>query len=141
MKSLYICACLALTGCAEETSTQTQAASTKAPGHMCQQPPQQALDACANLTAGAACSFDADGHHIDGTCRNGPDGQGPLACAPQMRLPPPEAIDACASSTAGAACAFTVDGHDVTGTCKAGPDGSGPLACAPDQPPPPPPGA
>lgn len=142
MKSLYICACLALTGCAEDTSAQTQAASTTPPagpgyGHMCR-PPQEALDACANLAAGAACSFDADGHHVDGTCRTGPDGQGPLACAPQMRMPPPEAIDACASASAGASCAFTVDGHDVTGTCKAGPDGNGPLACAPDQPPPPP---
>lgn len=140
MKSLYICAGLALaSGCVEETSAEIQAASTPPPasgsGAMCR-PPHEALDACASLAAGAACSFDADGHHVDGTCRTSPDGQGPLACAPQHRPPPPEALDACASSTAGASCVFTIDGHDVTGTCRTPPDGDGPLACAPDQPPP-----
>jgi hypothetical protein len=52
------------------------------PGHG---PPPQALAACANLAVGAACAFDVDAHHVEGTCQNGPDGHGPLACAPDRR--------------------------------------------------------
>jgi hypothetical protein len=48
-------------------------------------PPPEAFDACASSTAGAACAFDVDGHHVAGTCRQGPDGQGPLGCAPDQR--------------------------------------------------------
>lgn len=48
-------------------------------------PPPEAFEACESLEAGAACSVTApDGHTISGTCRPGPDGQGPLACAPEQ---------------------------------------------------------
>ena len=50
-------------------------------------PPQAALDACANQSAGDSCAFDIDSHHITGTCRQGPNGSGALACAPDQ--PPP----------------------------------------------------
>ncbi len=46
-------------------------------------PPQEAIDACAKLTAGASCSFGFDGRAHQGLCRRGPEGQGPVACAPQ----------------------------------------------------------
>lgn len=117
-------------------------------------PPPQAIDACANLGAGATCAFDVDSHHVTGTCRQGPNDSGPLACAPDQPPPPPPgggsgddcgpppappqaAIDACATSSAGASCTFDLDSHHITGTCRQPPDGSGALACAPDQPPPP----
>jgi hypothetical protein len=45
-------------------------------------PPPEALAACSGLSAGQNCSFSHDGHDITGTCRNGPDGNGPIACAP-----------------------------------------------------------
>jgi hypothetical protein len=46
-------------------------------------PPQAALDACGGKAAGDTCSLTApDGQAVSGTCRNGPDGAGPLACAP-----------------------------------------------------------
>lgn len=144
---LRLCAALlfiSVAACVDDTSSSTQASSdpTVDSGHPgCPPPPpEEAFTACDGSTAGAACAFDIGGHHIDGTCRSGPDGDGPLACAPNHPPPPPpppqEAIDACASSTAEAACAFDIDGHDIDGTCKTGPDGNGPLACAPDQPPP-----
>jgi len=141
---LRLCAVLSLTlgaaACVDDTSADTQASSNaQGSGHPHRPPPQEALDACESLAAGDACAFAHDGHDISGTCKNGPEGDGPLACAPDRPPPPQEAFDACASSAAGDTCAFTIDGHDVTGTCKTGPDGNGDLACAPDQPPPPPP--
>jgi hypothetical protein len=45
-------------------------------------PPSEALAACSGASAGQSCSFSHDGHDITGTCRNGPDGNGPIACAP-----------------------------------------------------------
>ncbi|MEL7369818.1 MAG: hypothetical protein AAFN74_12950 [Myxococcota bacterium] len=45
-------------------------------------PPPAALDACLDLAVGDACQFLHGDHSIEGTCRHGPDGQGPLACAP-----------------------------------------------------------
>ena len=141
---IRLCAVLSLAlgaaACLDETSADTQASSVgSGSGHHHGPPPPEAFDACENLAAGDACAFDIDTHHIDGTCKNGPDGDGPLACAPNNPPPPPqESIDACASSAAGDTCAFTIDGHDITGTCKNGPDGTGPLGCAPDQPSPPP---
>ena len=108
-------------------------------------PPQVAIDACASLAADAACTFAGrDGETVTGTCKTGPDGSSTLACAPaggpggpggpdgEGMGPPQAAIDACASLAADAACTFTDPmGTDVTGTCKTGPDGSSPLACAP----------
>ena len=171
-----LCTALLLAGLAsacidDATASSSQAAATPSAlgSGGCHRPPPlppQAIDACANLTAGAACAFDIDSHHVTGTCRQGPNGSGPLACAPDQPPPPPggsgsggppppppggsgsgddcdpppppqAALDACASSSAGASCAFDLDSHHITGTCRQPPDGSGPLACAPDQPPPP----
>jgi hypothetical protein len=47
-------------------------------------PPPEALSACANSAADAACSFSIEGRTVDGTCRQGPDGAA-LACAPARR--------------------------------------------------------
>jgi len=52
-------------------------------------PPREAVDACTGLAAGAACSFAIDGRTLTGTCRVGPDGSGPTACAPADMPPPP----------------------------------------------------
>ncbi|MFO0598954.1 MAG: hypothetical protein U0228_26840 [Myxococcaceae bacterium] len=98
-------------------------------------PPPEALAACQSSSAGAACSFSLGGRTLDGTCRNGPNGEA-LACAPphgqgQHHGPPPEALAACASSSAGAACQVTTpDGQQLSGTCVAGPQGQA-LACLP----------
>lgn len=142
---LRLCAALwfvSVTACVDTTSSGSQASSDPTADHGSCRPPDEAFAACANASAGDTCAFDIGGHHVDGTCKSGPDGNGPLACAPNLPPPPPppqEAIDACASATAGDTCAFDLDGHHVDGTCRNGPDGGGPLACAPDQPPPPPP--
>jgi hypothetical protein len=99
-------------------------------------PPQEAIDACENLSEGASCSFTGHGHTMTGTC-HGPEGL-PSACMPNGGPPPPpqEAIDACQSSTSGASCSFTLDGQSMTGACRA-PQGK-PLACVPKGMPPPP---
>lgn len=126
----------ALAACVDDaTASNTQSSTDPTGSGAHRPPPQESLDACASLTAGAACSFDLDSHHITGTCYQ-PDASKPLACKPDQPPPPPqEALDACASSSAGASCAFDIDSHHVTGTCRQ-PDASKPLACAPDQPPP-----
>ena len=55
------------------------------PGHRGPpRPPREALAACEGAAANAACAFDIDGHHLDGTCQ--PVGEA-LACAPNN--PPP----------------------------------------------------
>ena len=142
---LRLCAVLSVAlgaaACVDDTSAASQASSDPqaGSGHKCP-PPKEAFDACASSSAGAACTFSIDGHDITGTCKNGPDGNGPLGCAPDHPPPPPqESLDACASASAGDTCTFSHDGHDIAGTCKNGPDGTGPLGCAPDQPPPGPP--
>lgn len=124
-----------ITACVDDTSQDSQA-SAIADGGRHGPPPAEAFAACDGLVADATCTFDIDGHHIDGTCRTGPDGDGELACAPKRRPPPPEAFDACDGATVDAACSFDIDGHHVEGTCRSGPDGDGPLGCAPPQPPP-----
>ena len=46
-------------------------------------PPQEVVDACGNLTVGDACSFTGHrGQTHTGTCQQGRDGNGPLACRP-----------------------------------------------------------
>ncbi len=108
-------------------------------------PPQAALDACANLSQGDACSFTDRGHDLAGTCdapegkplacrpAGGPDGQGPQGQQRPPR-PPQAAIDACQNLSSGASCSFTLEGQTLTGTCRA-PQGK-PLACMPDHMPP-----
>jgi hypothetical protein len=130
-----LCILLALaSGCVDDATASDSQSATAARGSDHRPPPPEALDACATGSAGGACAFDIDGHHVTGTCTQGP-ADGPLACKPDHPPPPPETFDACASSAAGDACAFDIDGHHVTGTCRQGPDGQGPLGCAPDQPP------
>jgi hypothetical protein len=94
-------------------------------------PPQEAIDACANLSDGATCTVSFHGQTIQGKCHAGPSGREPLVCMPP---PPPEAIEACASLSEGTACAVTHDGHTMQGTCRNSPSGEGPLACAPQPP-------
>jgi len=55
------------------------------PGHRGPpRPPREALAACEGAAVDAACAFDIDGHHVEGTCK--PVGEA-LACAPNN--PPP----------------------------------------------------
>lgn len=128
---------LSATACVDDaTASDSQSATAARGSGEHRPPPQEAFDACASSAAGDACAFDIDSHHVTGTCRQGPDADKPLACAPDQPPPPPQAsLDACANSTAGAACAFDIDSHHITGTCRQ-PDAQEPLACAPDQPPP-----
>jgi 4-amino-4-deoxy-L-arabinose transferase-like glycosyltransferase len=49
--------------------------------------PQEALDACANLTQGAECSFQGRDRAVNGTCIMPPN-LNQLACAPQGMIPP-----------------------------------------------------
>lgn len=100
-------------------------------------PPAEAKQACANLSASAACSFTIEGRSIAGTCLNRPMG-GELVCHPNdvpmgiARHGPPQAsIDACQGKAANAACSFVAPhGQTMTGTCFAPPNGKG-LACRP----------
>lgn len=50
-------------------------------------PPQEAVDACAKLADGAACSVAFGDRTVEGICRKPPCGDGPLACMPSA--PPP----------------------------------------------------
>jgi hypothetical protein len=52
-------------------------------------PPPEAFAACKELSDGAACTVSFHGEALDGTCRSGPDGKGPLACVPANMPPPP----------------------------------------------------
>lgn len=100
-------------------------------------PPQEAIDACSGKAAGDACSVTMHGQAHEGTCRNGPDGQGTLACMPARPPgPPPEAKAACDGKSEGATCSVTHGDRTMEGTCRRGPDGNGDLACAPSGPPP-----
>ncbi|MBI5951528.1 MAG: glycosyltransferase family 39 protein [Chloroflexi bacterium] len=106
--------------------------------------PQEALDACANLTEGTSCSFtQANGNTINGSCITPPN-LNALACAPQgMNQPngqnqllgrqtaPQQAVDACAESTQGAACSFNLqNGNTINGSCIIPPNSTD-LTCAP----------
>ncbi|MCC6525016.1 MAG: hypothetical protein IT373_20345 [Polyangiaceae bacterium] len=52
-------------------------------------PPPEALAACKDLAADAACKVVLPERSIEGTCRKGPDADKPLACAPAHMPPPP----------------------------------------------------
>jgi hypothetical protein len=100
-------------------------------------PPQEAIDACSGKASGDACSVAFHGQTLEGTCRNGPDGQGALACLPARPPgPPPEAKAACDGKSEGATCSVTHGDQTMTGACRRGPDGNGDLVCAPSGPPP-----
>jgi hypothetical protein len=101
-------------------------------------PPQEAVDACTGREAGAACTFQQDGHSATGTCHAVPGGS-TIACAPlhffHLR-PPPEALEACKGQRDGASCQFTAPrGETIAGVCRSGPRGE-PPACAPKDAPP-----
>lgn len=108
-------------------------------------PPPEATAACSGKTVDAACAVTFGGKSHDGTCQNGPDGKGELACRPNdmpkppagghPHGPPPEAIQACEGKAESAACSVTFGDHTMEGTCRRGPDGKGELACAPSGPP------
>jgi len=99
-------------------------------------PPQEAIDACSNRAEGDACSVTFGDRTIEGTCRRGPNGDGPLACAPKGPPPgpPPEAVQACANLAKGDACKVTLGDRTLEGTCVSGPSGKEPLACMPARP-------
>ncbi|MGD9593131.1 MAG: hypothetical protein AB7V32_11480 [Candidatus Berkiella sp.] len=92
-------------------------------------PPKEAMDACSGKAKDDACSFTGPGgHNLEGKCFNGPDGNGPLACAP---IPPKEAVDACAGKNDGDACSFTgMNNNMMEGKCFKTPMGD--VACRPD---------
>ncbi len=47
-------------------------------------PPPEAIDACANQSEGAACSFSGRrGEELNGTCLVPPRGEASLVCAPE----------------------------------------------------------
>jgi hypothetical protein len=97
-------------------------------------PPQGAVDACATLAAGAACTMPGHGGMgaASGICSLGPASTGPLACAPQKDLLP-HGEAACAGLTAGATCTLGRRHEAVAGTCVAPVQGSAAVcivACA-----------
>ena len=55
-----------------------------AEGEQPQLPPNEAVEACSDLAAGAECSFNGPTGTVNGTCR---DLMGQLACAPNLGLP------------------------------------------------------
>lgn len=55
-------------------------------------PPPEALEACAELSAGDACTVDGPRGTAEGTCEAPPDrSDAELACRPDDMGPPPEA--------------------------------------------------
>jgi len=97
-------------------------------------PPQEAIDACANLKDGAACTVSFHGKSIQAKCVAGPEGQASLVCMPSPPQPPQEAIDACANLKEDATCTVSFHGQSVQSKCMKGPDGQGQLACMPPHP-------
>lgn len=109
------------------------------PGHGHGAPPEEALAACEGLATGTACSFEAPFGTVDGTCSEGPDESGQVACRPNWAegegpghdgRGPEEARTACEELEAGAACSFEGPFGSVSGTCRLGRDGVT-LVCAP----------
>lgn len=109
--------------------------------------PQQALDACASETPGAACSFNLpNGINITGTCITPPNSSQSACTPPNLQPaplgqpqpqpgnpggPPQQALRACESLSLGTSCSFDLpNGPHITGTCIVPPNSSQ-LACAP----------
>ena len=91
------------------------------------QPPQEAINACSEKSANAACEFSSPrGDKMTGTCEKERD---QLACRPI----PKEAIAACTEKSEGATCEFSSPrGDKMTGTCQKKPEQ---LACVLKEPP------
>ncbi len=98
-------------------------------------PPQEALDACLDLSENDACTVIIDDTSTDGVCMPGPRPDLPLACRPDReskkarRGPPPQAVDACADLAVDDTCSFEHRGQEVEGTCAVGRRDE--LACKP----------
>jgi hypothetical protein len=94
-------------------------------------PPKEAIDACSGKAVTDACSFTGPGGNaMEGSCRQGPDGKGVLACAPK---PPKEALDACTGKTEGNDCSFVGrNNNNITGVCRKAPNGEAEIACVPN---------
>jgi len=78
------------------------------------QPPQEALAACAGLDLRDACVVNLpNGGTVNGVCR---DVQGQLVCQPDG--PSPLQVQACTGLAVESPCTFTArDGNTVTGAC------------------------
>ena len=58
-----------LAACVDDaTASSSHSATGSAGSGDHRPPPREALDACASSSAGAACAFDLDSHHVTGTC-------------------------------------------------------------------------
>jgi hypothetical protein len=104
-------------------------------GHGPRKPPQEAYDACADLSQGDDCQVKIHDWTIDGSCERDRD-EGKLFCRPdQPPGPPPGALKACENKSEGDACTLTrPDGNSgPSGSCAKGPDGQ--LGCRPSGPP------
>jgi hypothetical protein len=109
-----------------------------------QGPPEEALAACAGLSAEATCSFASplDGANVDGTCRARRDDPSQYVCFPDdwdgrgpghgRQGPPEEALAACEGVDTGASCSFEAPFGVVEGTCSQGPSDSDPVVCRPE---------
>jgi len=117
-------------------AARAQSTAAQDAGHP-HRPPPEALQACASLAEGAACTFSLGDQSVSGTCRTGPHGEA-AACMPAQpphHGPPPEAFEACNGLSEGQTCTVSFQGGSMSGACRSGPDG-GALACAPNGPPP-----
>jgi hypothetical protein len=92
-------------------------------------PPEEAFAACEGREVGSECTVELRDRKLQGTCREGRDGDG-LVCMPRPPEPPEEAFTACKSSREGDTCTLTLGDMLVGGTCRKAPDRSE-LACAP----------
>lgn len=101
------------------------------------QPPQEAFDACDDSSEDDTCTVSFQGHTLNGTCREFPDGG--LICAPEHmgpggqgghHGPPPEALEACEGGRDGDSCSVETPHGTLDGECHNTPDGQ--LACAPE---------
>lgn len=134
---------------AEETTAADRAEDPPPPPGGHREPPPEAVAACKDKAEDAACTVTLRERTLEGACKRGPDGKGPLACAPpgppppppggERPGPPPEAVDACKGRAEAEACTVTFRERTIEGVCRKEPDGTGALACAPNGPPPGPP--
>jgi hypothetical protein len=139
-----------LMGCqaGADTENRTSAAQQAQNGEMAAErpphgPPPEALAACQDLAADAACTFEIGAETITGRCWTLPGSDRPLACRPDRPLgphpgmhhgPPPEALAACQELAVDAACSVKLGERTITGKCMQGPGADHPLACRPDRP-------
>lgn len=84
LKIILVAVACAGAGASADTGS---GAGAPPPGHHRHGPPQEAIDACANLKADDACSFKLHDHDITGTCKAPPEHADKLACRPDH--PPP----------------------------------------------------